>query len=139
MKARSSDNKARKDSGQERSVAEWTTMALSVLLVAGLMAAVAYPSLRAAPAPVSIEVKMEVERIRESGDEWYVPVRIRNVGEEAAEAARVTLETSGRDAQSVEVEIDFLAGGEEVEAVAVFSRDPRKADMSASATSYLQP
>lgn len=127
-------------SDEARAIAERVTVGLSaglILLVAGL---VVYSHLLAGSEPASIQVNPVFEELREEAGSYYLPVGIENTGDRTAQDVRVEVSipsaTAGREI--AEISVQFLAGGETIEAVAVFQHAPTQQDLSTNIVSYLR-
>jgi uncharacterized protein (TIGR02588 family) len=108
--------------------------------VLGLLGLLTYLSLREGKQPVRIEVQPQLDLVRAEGDRYYLPVEITNQGDETA--AEVQVELSLSDSQgnqeSSSFTVQFLAGKAAARGEAIFTVDPRQAELTSSA-SYLEP
>lgn len=121
-----------------RTGAEWTTFAVSLLIVVATMAFIAVEGLRQdRPAEPVAEVSGPIE---ERGGRFHVPVTVRNAGDETAESTQVvaTLTLDGTEQQSDQT-IDFLSGGDREDLVFVFDDDPSKGELAVSVTGFTVP
>lgn len=76
-----------------RSAAEWTTFALSVVVVAALVGvALAEQFLRREPAGVLVAVAVATDRAEERGGRFYVPFTVANDGAEPATNVAIVFE-----------------------------------------------
>jgi uncharacterized protein (TIGR02588 family) len=124
---------------QGRSAAEWTTLAISLVVVAALVGLLTYLYLSGEGEPAVIEVRPEMESVRYVDGAYYLPVAVTNRGDRTAEDVRVTVTLTGDGAQeSAEVSFRFLAGGETGAATVVFSGDPTRGTLS-NVISFLNP
>lgn len=127
--------------GNGHSFAEWVTLAISSLLVLGLIAVTSYLYLTASSDPAAVTVQPNLTELYQSGNRFYLPVTIRNTGGETAEEVRVriTLTDPAGRTETSELQIQFLAGGGSSRAVAAFASDPRQGQLDAAVISFLEP
>jgi uncharacterized protein (TIGR02588 family) len=134
----------REGSGQEatgqrgRSVAEWTTLAISIILILGLLALVTYVSMTGGNEPPIVEARPLLDEMRHEGESFYLPVEVTNRGGRTAEEVVVQAELTGSDGSAEESEftLDFLAGGETREGTAVFATDPSTGELTVDVASF---
>jgi uncharacterized protein (TIGR02588 family) len=121
--------------------AEWVTLAVSSLLVFGLVALTSYLYLTASTDPAAVTVQPSLSEVYQSGNRFYVPVTVRNTGGETAEEVRVriTLTDAAGHIETSDFQIQFLAGGGSNRAVASFGSDPRQGQLDAAVVSFLKP
>ncbi len=134
-------SKRPRDRSEPRTAAEWVTLAISSLIVFGLIGLTTYFHLTASPDPAIVEVEPRLAEVYQAGRRFYLPVTVRNVGGETGEEVRVraTLtDPTGRQ-EIAELMVAFLAGGGSTEAVVSFSQDPRLGQLEANVESYLMP
>lgn len=139
LRSRSS---GRQDSGTgPHSAAEWITLAISSLIVVGLIALTTYFYLTDAKTPAIVEVEPRLAEAYQAGSRYYLPVTVHNRGGETGEEVRVRVsltDRSGRQ-EAAEIMVAFLAGGGSSRAVAAFGSDPREGQVEAVVVSYLEP
>jgi uncharacterized protein (TIGR02588 family) len=124
-----------------RSFAEWVTLAVSSLLVLGLVALTSYLYLTASTDPAAVTVEPSLGERYQSGNRFYLPVTVRNTGGATAEEVRIRItltDATGRTETS-DFQIQFLAGGGSNRAVASFGSDPRQGQLDAAVVSFLEP
>ena len=124
-----------------RTMAEWVTLAVSTLIVVGLIALTAYFYVTSPSTPAAVEVEPRLAETYQSGSRYYLPLTVRNTGGETGEEVRIRVsvtDASGRQ-EAAEVMIQFLAGGGSSKAVAAFGTDPRQGQVEAVVVSYLEP
>jgi uncharacterized protein (TIGR02588 family) len=137
----------REGSGEEetgqrgRSAAEWTTLAISIILIVGLVALVTYVSMTGGSEPPVVEATPLSAEIRHEGESYYLPVAVTNRGGRTAEEVVVEAELTGSDGSSEvsEFTLDFLAGGETREGSAVFTTDPLAGELTVDVASFQSP
>jgi uncharacterized protein (TIGR02588 family) len=125
---------------QGRSAAEWTTLTISLAVIAALVGLITYLYLSGEGEPAVIEVRPDLASVRHVDGAYYLPVAVTNRGDRTAEDVRVTVTLTGEDGaqESAEVSFRFLAGGETGAATVVFRGDPARGTL-ASVVSYLNP
>lgn len=121
-----------------RSVAEWTTLSISVILILGLVALVTYVSTSGGNQPPIVEAKPLDQEIRHEGEMYYLPVAVTNRGGRTAEEVLIMaeLDTDEGRPESAEFIIDFLAGGETIEGTVVFATDPLAGEITVRVVSF---
>jgi uncharacterized protein (TIGR02588 family) len=123
---------------RERSGAEWTTMAISIILILGLLALVTYVSFTGGNEPPIVEARTLTGEIRHEGQAYYLPVAVTNRGGRTAQEVLVKAELVRGDGSAEETEftLDFLAGGETREGTAVFASDPLTGELTIDVASF---
>jgi uncharacterized protein (TIGR02588 family) len=123
---------------RRRSAAEWTTLAVSIFLILGLLALVTYVSMTGGNDLPIVEAKPLPAEMRHEGESYYLPVAVTNRGGRTAEEVVVEAELAGRDGSSEasEFTLDFLAGGETREGTAVFATDPSEGELTIDVASF---
>ena len=121
-----------------RSPAEWTTLAIGVLLILGLVALVTYVSVTGGDDPPIVEARPLDGEIRHEGEVYLLPVEATNRGGRTAEEVLIKAELVVIDGTTEESEftIDFLAGGETAEGTVVFATDPLSGDLLIDVASF---
>ena len=119
-----------------RTVAEWVSLSVSLLLVASIVGVIVWLWATEPQGPARFTVERGAVR-REAG-RFYLPVAVTNAGGEAVEQVRV----EGRPANGLQYErpsttIDFLPVRAREEVVLVFRSDP--AGASVEVVSYQRP
>ena len=123
------------------SAAEWITLAISSLIVVGLIALTTYFYLTGSDAPAVVEVEPRLAEVYRAGSRFYLPVTVHNTGGETGEEVRVRVSLTDRSEhqEATEIVIAFLPGGGSSRAVASFGSDPREGQVEAVVVSYLEP
>jgi len=121
-----------------RTVAEWTTLAISIALILGLVALVTYVSLTGGSNPPIVEARPLDAEVRHEGESYYLPVEVTNRGGRTAEEVLIQAELVGGDGapETAELTIDFLAGGETAEGTVVFTADPLSGELTIGVASF---
>lgn len=130
-----------KTNDKGRSVAEWTTFAISLTILICVVGLITWLSFRGDARPPIITVEAQIEQVRQEESGYYVPVLIRNEGDGTAEDAVIQgeLDTGEGQPETVDLTITFLAGGEEVEGTLVFREDPAQGELTTGVASYKSP
>jgi uncharacterized protein (TIGR02588 family) len=129
------------EDSQERSgrtVAEWTTLSISIILILGLVALVTYVSISGGDEPPIVEARPQDQEIRHEGETYYLPVAVTNRGGRTAEEVLIMadLVTGEEPPETAEFVIDFLAGGETIEGTVVFATDPSVGELTVRVVSF---
>ena len=134
-----------------RSRAEWVSLAVSGLLLASLLGLIGYEHFSRGSAPPLIQVRPQLDAVREDPDgqgrtrgqgvTYYVPVEVKNLGDQTAEdvVVELVLQPPQGEPERAEVTIHLLAGGATQATTAIFRSDPRRGTLTATARSYLEP
>jgi uncharacterized protein (TIGR02588 family) len=138
-RSESRERNGQEETGQRgRSGAERTTLAISIILILGLLALVTYVSMTGGNEPPIVEAKPRDQEIRHEGESYYLPVAVTNRGGRTAEEVVVQAELAGSDGSSEDSEftLDFLAGGETREGTAVFATNPLAGELTVDVASF---
>jgi len=121
-----------------RSVAEWTTLTISVLLILALVGLVIYVSVNDGNRPPVIETTAETGQILHEGAIYYLPVTVTNHGDETAQEVRIVAEvtTAESEPETAEFTIEVLAGGETMQGTVVFTADPAANPLTVAVNSF---
>lgn len=124
-----------------RSIAEWTTLAISAVILIALIGGITWLYFRGAERPATIVVEPQMDQLREEDSGYYLPVIIHNSGDTTAASAVVQgeLDTGSGQPETAEITIDFLDGDEEVAGTFVFRSDPRSGELTVGVTSFEEP
>jgi uncharacterized protein (TIGR02588 family) len=124
-----------------RSAAEWTTLAISIIIIVGLIVLVTYVSITGGNEPPIVEARPLMAEIRHEGDSYYVPVAVTNRGGRTAEQVLIQAELNGsaESPETSEFTIDFLASGETTDGTAVFATDPVTGEVTVDVASFQSP
>jgi uncharacterized protein (TIGR02588 family) len=123
---------------RRRSAAEWTTLAVSIVLILGLLALVTYVSMTGGDDLPIVEARPLSTEMRHEGESYYLPVAVANRGGRTAEEVVVQAELTGSDgtSQASDFTLDFLAGGETREGTVVFDTDPLAGELTIDVASF---
>ena len=94
-----------------RSVAEWVTLSLSVLVVGALvLVALIEESRRYEGDRAALQVTFDTERAVARDESFYVPYTVRNTGSDAISSAEIWIEVydGERLVESAEITVQFL-------------------------------
>lgn len=135
-----------KEAGSEnestgRTRAEHVTLAISLALIAAVLGGLALVEFGKGSARPRIAVEPQVAAAYEYDGQWYVPVSIRNEGDEATAGVLVEfeLEVAGTGPETAELEVAWVAAGEEASGYAVFDEQPRESALESSVVSVTKP
>ena len=128
--------------GGGRTAAEWTTLAVSIVVVAGLVGAGLYEYSRRDDAPGAwINVELATDETERREDQHYIPYTVENVGDQPAEGVVVVFEVKA-GAEVVEestTEIAFLPSRGRAEGEMVTALDPATHELSARVATLQSP
>lgn len=124
---------------QGRTVAQVVTTALSVLLIAMLIGAILYEGY-AGPGdePAQIEVDVLQDQAEHRGERFYVPIAVRNTGDETVEEIVIGIEVMRGEELVEETELVVSELGEEAEAdtMLILDEDPAGLSIDAGAVTF---
>jgi uncharacterized protein (TIGR02588 family) len=125
----------------DRTGAERVTLAISVLLLLGLLGGLVWLEVQRGDEPARLTVIPHFTKAEQHDDQWYLPVTIRNDGDRATDLLRVDLvrPVPGEDPEVAELEYSFVAGDEEVEGIAVFDERPTKDTIEIDVVGVTEP
>ena len=99
--------RAERDGQEEgRSVAEWTTLAISIAVIATLVGIITHRYLAGGDAAV-IEIQPALDEVLQDAGAYYLPVRITNRGDRTAEDVRITVMLMGVAGPQESSEVTF--------------------------------
>lgn len=124
-----------------RTVAEWTTLAISIAILLGIVGLITWLYQRGAEELPLIVAEAKLDRLRQEESGYYLPVEVVNEGDKTVEdvVIEAELDTGSGEPATAEIIVGFLAGGERVEGVFVFDEDPSSGELTVRAVSYLDP
>ena len=112
--------------------------ALGALLLLGVCAALAWDALRGDRHPPAFAFAV-AEILPSGGGRYMVRFRVQNTGGKAAETITVRGRLGTQPVETAELELDFLAAGEEAEGALLFTADPRAHPLDLSTGSFSSP
>ena len=122
-----------------RSLAEKVSFSVSLSIVGIIIALVCYIWVTGDTNPPVLSVT--TAEVRQINQQYYVPFTVVNSGGETANSVEVVAQLAS-DSTTVETgkqQIDFLSRKEERSGEFIFSRDPRRGELSVRVASYQQP
>ncbi len=124
-----------------RSIAQRVTLGISLLIVVGVVALIAYQQVAGGNRPPTIDVQWQLQNVRQEAGVYYVPVEVTNRGDATAEDVRIRPAfTAGGDRRELaELVIPFLAGGETVEGTIALPEDPARGTLTVTSISFMRP
>lgn len=124
-----------------RTGAEWVTLIIGVVIVVGVLGTVTWLGVTRPSRPASISITTHVTQQHHFAGGYYLPVSIRNEGDEAAEELllRATLTGPGLEKEEVEFTIPTLGGGQHEDAVFVFRQDPASGTLDILPAGFVAP
>ena len=128
------------DKKKDKSRAQWTTFALSFLIVLILVGLLFYQFTAMEDSAPIISVTPDLENVRQIEGQFYLPLEIKNAGGSTAEAVRIrtNLTRENRIDEVPELIVQYLSGGETVKGEVVLHTDPAVGTLSYD-ISYLLP
>jgi uncharacterized protein (TIGR02588 family) len=135
------DNQTTPSDNDSRSVAEWTTLGISITILITILGLVTYLYLRGDEEPAVILVEPQMQELRQDEGGYYLPVVVRNEGDPTVEEVHIQAELDTRTGkpETAQFTISFLAGGEQVQGTFIFQHDPAKGELTARVISFQEP
>ena len=127
---------------RSRSLAEWVTLSLSVVVVGALIAvALIEESRRQVDDGAPVEVIFDTEHTESSDGSYFVPYTIRNTGPNAIASAEIWIEVydAAQLAEETEIIVQFLHLQGEQDGLFVTAHDPATHIFTARLESVLLP
>jgi uncharacterized protein (TIGR02588 family) len=117
-----------------RKLAEWITLAISVVIVGGVAVYLIYQSTQDHPPQVPARVELKLDELVQQNGQYIVPVEVTNNGRRTIQDFTGTLtQPSVKDR---EFKIDFLGERASQKVYFYFDQDPRQLQLAAQAASY---
>lgn len=123
-------------SNMPRTGAEWVSLIISILLLAGVIGTVLALWFSSSNTPARFRV--ERGAARNEGGHYYLPIKVINEGEETG--AEVTVEGKHKvneREETASTTFDFIPGHSTAEGILIFMADPSSADVRV--ISYQEP
>lgn len=126
---------------ERRTAAEWVTLIIGIVIVAAVLGTVTWLGLSRPSMPPSISITTHVTEQHHFAGGYYLPVSVKNEGDEAAEELllRATLTGEGLEKEEVELTIPALGGGQHEDAVFVFRQDPATGTLEILPAGFVAP
>lgn len=126
---------------RQRSVAEWTTFAISAAVLIAIVGLISWLHLYGGDRPAVIVVEPQTDELRREDSGYYLPVIVRNEGDVTVEDLQVQgeLRSDSGEPETADFTITFLVGGEEANGTFIFQRDPAQGELTTAAGSYKLP
>ena len=114
---------------------------ISVLLLAGLVGSLLVLDVTRGDERPRVDTELRFSSAYEHDGQWYLPVTITNAGDRATDLLRVELvrETAQGEPEISELEYAFVAGGEQVDGIAVFDEQPTEQSITVDVTTITEP
>jgi uncharacterized protein (TIGR02588 family) len=132
---------SRRSKDDPRTTAELVTLAASVLMLLLLVGGLVWLELRRGDEPAHVTVTPHFSKAEQHEGQWYLPVTIKNAGDRATDMLRVDLvrPVAGEQPEVAELEYTFVAGGEEVDGIAVFDERPTSDSIDVDVVGVTEP
>ena len=124
-----------------RTFAEWTTLAISVVILLGTLGLISWLHFTENTDPANVTVEPQLDLLRQESSGYYLPVIVHNEGGETIRDVQIQAEllTDSGEPESADFTINFLVGGERVDGTFIFQQDPTQGDLTTAAGSYQAP
>lgn len=134
-------DKTQQTQDQERTIAEWITLGLSIVIVASTIGALTWLYIVGGEMPPTVTVEPQMNQLRQEDSGYYLPVVVTNEGDTTVSGVTILaeLETGPSDPERSEFVISFLAGGATVEGAFIFQTDPTQGELTTTAANYQIP
>ena len=136
-----SDTQTSPSVDKDRSMAEWTTLGISIAILIFVLGLTTYLYVRGGEKPAVILVEPQMQEIRQDNGSYYLPVIVRNEGDPTVEEVNIEaeLDTGAGEPETAQFTVNFLAGGEQVEGTFVFQHNPAEGNLTARVISFQKP
>ena len=118
-----------------RTLPEWLSLAAALLILVALVGALLIMWMRNQNRPA--EFRVETRSSWNAGADFYLPFKVRNVGDRTAQQVRVEGVLESNNPETASTVFDFVPGQGHVEGCLIFSTDPRGAKVRV--VSYQEP
>lgn len=137
----SSGSSSSRNKAGRRATPERVTLGVAVLLLASLLITLVYQKVQRGDSPAAMSIDAGFSAAFEREGQWYLPVRVMNIGDEPTDTVRVEVEqqVAGAEPEVSELEFAFVSGGEEVSGWAVLDAEPSRENVTASVVSITDP
>jgi len=134
-------DQTRHTNNKQRSIAEWTTLTISVAILVGILGLVSWLHFSDSDRPAVITVEAQIDQIRQEESGYYLPVIVRNEGNITVEDVQVQaeLDSGSGEPETADFLITFLVGDEEVHGTFIFQNDPSQGELTTAAGSFKFP
>lgn len=140
MKRDTTKAKSHSPKHKGRSVAEWTSLIFSIAVILIPLIIISSHYVTEGSKPAYVHVDVDTKNTKKFEDKYYVPVIVRNEGDEVAENLQVTIEqTIGDKSDKNTFQIHFLTGGSKQKAFVILDKDPKEGKLQTNIESYLVP
>ena len=135
----SSPSRQEDGADRDRSPAEWVTLVVSLVILVGTFAMIAYLYVAEDQGPIDLRTEAHLEDVRENEEAFYLPVTVRNAGNLTAQNVQIeaTLEFDG-EMETSDFSILSLPGRGSETGIVAFAHDPRDGELTVRITSYLE-
>jgi uncharacterized protein (TIGR02588 family) len=123
-----------REAGKARRLAEWVTLILSVLIVAGLAGYLVQQGMVGDPETVPITAVPDVDGVQRLGEAFVLPIEVKNSGRKSLKGLQ--LEVSSPDGTTVDVQIDYLGQHSTQTVYTIVKSDPRQAPVQVQPRVY---
>ena len=119
---------------QERTRAEWVTLAISVAIVLALAGLLTFNYISRGTEPPALVAEPKLEEVRQAEAGYYLPIDITNNGDLLAQNVQVALTFTPEEGEPEEVqfEVQFLNGRETASRTVVLRADPSGTELSSN-------
>ena len=124
-----------------RSVAEWTSLGISLAILLGVAGMVIYLYVTDDNRQPIIEIVPLYAEVRHDGEVYYLPVTVTNTGDETAANVQVRgeLQSQSGPPETAEFEIEYLAGEATASGTMVFGEEPTTDTLKVLPVSFQEP
>lgn len=121
-----------------RTVAEWISLGISILLILGMAAYLVYQGLQPHPPYLPIAVRPLWSQMEHGGGRYLLPLEVKNQGRRTARQLVVEVESTGPEGkpEKREITVDYLGERSTQKVYLSFDRDPRQAQLKAAPSYY---
>ncbi len=120
-----------KSEKHQRTAAEWITLGISAAIILSLIGLITWLYFRETSNQVLLEVHPQMEAVFTQNGQYYLPVKLSNVGDETAANLWVALKLTGSQGQTetAEINLNFIPAHGYHQADVAFTQDPRQGQL----------
>jgi uncharacterized protein (TIGR02588 family) len=123
-----SEKKQPANKSEPRTTAEWVSLGIALLLLAGLIGTVIFLWQQFDNAPSSFEIQRAA--IYDEGGQFYLPITVINRGNLAAQQVTVQGTLAVSDTEEIsEITFDFIPPQAQASGVLIFTHEPQQAEI----------
>lgn len=128
----------KEERSRRRTVAEWVSLVTSALLLLGVVVFLVSDGLREPPPFVPAETRPRIDHARRVGDQYVVPIEVRNGGDRTLRSLEIeaTYRTADGKEETQELTLDYLGEGSTTTLYLYLDQEPGRAELEVRPAHY---